>query len=86
VREPLDRQVRAFAALVVAAETRAEVRARVEESRGRVARFKSSLRVPMPAAASALPALLGTKDNQALAASFARVAFLSAGDSPVTDA
>jgi beta-N-acetylhexosaminidase len=86
VREPLDRQARAFAALVKAAETKAAVRARVEESAARVARFKAGLRVPMPAPAEALPALLGSKDNQALASSFARVVFLSVADSPVTDA
>jgi beta-N-acetylhexosaminidase len=86
VREPLERQTRAYAALVTAAETRAEVRARVEESAMRVAKFKARLRVPMPAAAEALPALLGTAENQALAASFARVSFLSVATSPVVDA
>ncbi len=86
VREPLDRQARAFAALVTAAETKAAVRARVEESAARVARFKAGLRVPMPAPVEALPALFGSKENQALAASFARVAFLSVADSPVADA
>ena len=86
IRGPLDRQVRAFEALVVAAETRAEVRTRVAESQARVAGFKSGLRVPLPAPAEALPARLGTKENQALAASFARVAYLSVADSPVADA
>ena len=86
VREPRDRQARAFAALVAAAETRPEVRARVEESAARVARFKGGLRVPMPAPSEALPALLGSSESQALAASFARVAYLSIADSPVVDA
>ena len=86
VREPRDRQVRAFEALVVAGESRADVRARIEESASRVARFKAKLRAPMPAAAAELPALLGGKDNQDLSASFARVAFLSVADSPVADA
>ena len=86
VREPRDRQVRAFEALVVAGESRADVRARIEESASRVARFKAKLRAPMPAAAADLPALLGGKDNQDLSASFARVAFLSVADSPVADA
>jgi len=86
VREPLERQARAFDALVAAAEGKADVRARVEESARRVARFKAGLRVPMPAPADALPALLGGKDNQDLAASFAHVAFLSVANSPVADA
>jgi beta-N-acetylhexosaminidase len=85
VREPLDRQVRAFEALVTAGEARADVRARIEESAMRVARFKAGLGVPMPAPAEALPTLLGSKDNQALALSFARVAFLTLADSPVMD-
>jgi beta-N-acetylhexosaminidase len=86
VRESRERQVRAFEALVKAAEARSDVRARIETSAARVARFKAGLRVPMPVAADALPALMGTKENQALAASFARVAFLSIADSPVVDA
>jgi beta-N-acetylhexosaminidase len=85
VREPLDRQRRAFDALLGAAERDARVRARVEESAQRVARFKAGLRVPMPAPADALPGLLGTPESQALAASFARVAYLPVADSPVMD-
>jgi beta-N-acetylhexosaminidase len=85
VREPAERQLRAFAALVTAAESKPAVRARVLESAGRVARFKAGLRVPMPAPAEALPALLGTPENQALALSFARVTYLAAADSPVMD-
>lgn len=85
VREPLERQVRAYEALVVAAETKPAVRARVEESARRVSWFKEGLRVPMPAAAEALPSLLATDENKALASSFARVAFLSVASSPVMD-
>ena len=86
VREPLDRQVRAFEALVTAGEVREDVRARIVESAERVARFKARLRVPMPAPAEALPALLGGKDNQSLADSFVRVTTLSVANSPVGDA
>lgn len=85
VREPRERQVRAYEALVVAAETKPAVRARIEESARRVAWFKEALRVPMPAAAEALPSLLATAENQSLASSFARVAFLSVANSPVMD-
>jgi beta-N-acetylhexosaminidase len=86
VREPSDRQVRAFEALVKAGEARAEVRARIKESAERVSRFKAKLGVPMPVSAEALPALLGTADNRSLAESFARVSILSAVHSPVVDA
>lgn len=86
VREPADRQMRAFEALVKAGEARAKVRARIEESAERVARFKAQLRVPMPVSADALPALLGTRESQALAASFARVTPSTIAGSPVVDA
>lgn len=86
VREPEERQVRAFEALVKAGEARAVVRQRIEESSARVARFKGRLAVPMPAPAEALSRLLGSKANQELAASFARVATVAAPDSPVVDA
>jgi beta-N-acetylhexosaminidase len=86
VREPLERQVRAFAALVKAGEARKDVRARIEESADRVARFKAKLRVPLPMPADALPDLLGTAENQSLSQSFTRVAALSVVDSPVVDA
>jgi len=85
VREPSERQARAYAALVTAAETRPAVRARVAESAARVLRFKAQHEAPMPAPAADLPALLGTPENQALAASFARVAYLAVADSPVMD-
>jgi len=86
VREPRERQVRAFEALVEAGEVREDVRARIVESAERVARFKARLRVPMPASAEALPALLGSKDNQSLADSFVRLTTLSVANSPVVDA
>jgi beta-N-acetylhexosaminidase len=86
VREPSDRQVRAFEVLVKAGEARAEVRARIKESAERVSRFKAKLGVPMPLSAEALPALLGTADNRSLAESFARVSVLSVVHSPVVDA
>ena len=86
VREPLDRQTRAFEALVKAGEARADVRARIEESAARVARFKAGMRVAMPASAEDLPKLLGTKDSQALAASFVRVGAAGAVASIVADA
>jgi Beta-glucosidase-related glycosidases len=86
VREPSERQVRAFEALVKAGEAREDVRARIEESAARVARFKANLRVPLPAPAEALLAMLGTNENQSLAESFVRVAVLSVADSPVADA
>ena len=86
VREPFDQQVGAFEALVRAAETRADVRSRVEESAARVAQFKAGLRVPLPAPAEDLPKLLGTRDNQSLAASFTRVGASGAVLSAVVDA
>ena len=85
VREPTERQLRAFAALLSAAEAKPAVRARVRESAERVARFKAGLGVPMPAPAEALPARLGTPENQALALSFARVAYLAVAESQVVD-
>ena len=86
VREPLERQARAFEALVKAGEARKDVRARIQESAARVARFKAKLRVPLPVPADALSALLGTTENRSLAESFSRVAVLSAVNSPVVDA
>jgi len=85
VREPAERQLRAFAALVTAAETNPAVRVRALESARRVAFFKAGLRVPMPAPANALPLLLGPPENQTLAQSFARVAYLGMAESPVVD-
>jgi len=85
VREPEERQVRAFEALLKAGETRQVVRERIQESAERVAGFKAKLSVPMPAPAEALPRLLGTRENKDLAASFARLTTVAAPDSPVVD-
>jgi beta-N-acetylhexosaminidase len=85
VREPLERQVRAFEALVKAGQRWPTVRTRIEESAQRVAQFKAGLAVPMPAPAEALPRLLGTREHLALAASFARLT-PTPTRSPVTDA
>jgi beta-N-acetylhexosaminidase len=86
VREPEDRQLRAFEALVKAGEARAEVGQRIAESAARVAQFKRKHTVPMPASAEALPRLLGSRENQDLAASFVRVTSAAAPNSPVVDA
>jgi beta-N-acetylhexosaminidase len=85
VREPRERQARAFEALVKAGAARAEVRARIKESAERVSRFKAKLSVPLPVPAHALPALLGTADNRSLSESFARVESVPAIVSPVVD-
>jgi beta-N-acetylhexosaminidase len=85
VREPRERQARAFEALVKASEARAEVRARIEESAARVSRFKAKLSVPLPVPADVLPALLGTADNRSLSESFVRVQGFPAIASPVVD-
>jgi beta-N-acetylhexosaminidase len=85
VREPQARQEAAFAALVIAAETRPDVRVRVQESAGRVARFKALLSPRMPADKAELVARLGTPEHWALAASFPRVDTTAAVGSPVAD-
>ena len=85
VREPHERQARAFEALVKAGEARAEVRARIKESAERVSRFKAKLSVPLPVPAHALPALLGTAGNRSLSESFARVEAFPAIASPAVD-
>jgi beta-N-acetylhexosaminidase len=86
IREPEERQARGYEALVRAGEARIEIRRRIEESAARVARFKGKLTVPMPAPAGDLARLLGTRENQALAASFTRVATIAVPNSPVVDA
>ena len=86
VREPEERQLRAFEALVKAGEARPEVRRRIEESASRVAQFKRKHGVPMPVPAEVLPNLLGKKEYLDLAASFRRVTTVAAPDSPVVDA
>jgi beta-N-acetylhexosaminidase len=83
IRGPAERQVAAWQALVRAAEARAEVRARVEESAGRMAAFKAQLGVGMPAAGAELAARLGTPEHRALAASFPRAGGGAPAASPV---
>lgn len=85
VREPRERQEAAFAALVRAAESHSDVRARVRESAARAARFKALLSPRMPADNAELLARLGTPEHQALAASFPRVDATAATGSPVVD-
>ena len=72
MREPAARQQAAFEAMVRAAEARADLRARVEESAARVAALKAACTVAMPAPGAMLPSLLGTPAHKALAGSFAR--------------
>jgi beta-N-acetylhexosaminidase len=72
IREDAARQAAALEALVRAAERRAEVRARVEQSAGRVARLKALAAVPLPLSGDALLVRLGSPPSRALAASFAR--------------
>lgn len=85
VRQPQERQQAAFAALVREAESRPEVRARVQESAARTARFKALLSPRMPADKVELAARLGTPEHQTLAASFPRVDATAATNSPVAD-
>lgn len=73
IREPLDRQLRAFEALVRAAESDDRLRARIFESAARVGVMKAACRVGPPAPAAMLPSLLGTPAHRALAASFGSV-------------
>ncbi len=68
IRESRERQRAAFDALMSAAQARAEIRARVEESAARVLQMKSRARVGMPAPEAMLPSLLGTESSKALAA------------------
>jgi beta-N-acetylhexosaminidase len=70
VREPIERQVAAFQAILRAAEANAVLRARVGEAAARVAALKAACAVSVPAPAAMLPALLGTPAHRALAASF----------------
>ncbi|MES1208635.1 MAG: glycoside hydrolase family 3 N-terminal domain-containing protein, partial [Pseudomonadota bacterium] len=73
IREPADRQRRAFEALVRAAERDSELRRRIGESAARVAAMKAASRVGAPAPSAMLPSLLGTPAHRALAASFPEV-------------
>jgi beta-N-acetylhexosaminidase len=86
VREPAARQVAAFEALVRAAETRADFRARVEESAARVGTLKTACTVPLPAPSAMLPSLLAPAAHRALAGSFtAPIGDSPAKSSPVVD-
>ncbi len=73
VREPVDRQLRAFEALVRAAERDGHLRERIEQSGTRVAAMQAACRVGAPAPSAMLPSLLGTPASSALAASFPAV-------------
>ena len=73
IRGPVGAQVRAFEALVRAAERDQSLRARIDESAARVAAMKAAGRVGVPAPSAMLPSLLGTPAHRALADSFARV-------------
>jgi len=72
IREQRERQRAAFDALVRAAETRAELRARVEESAARVLQMKVKARVGMPEPEATLPSLLGTESSKEIAAMIKR--------------
>jgi beta-N-acetylhexosaminidase len=85
IREPVARQLAAFEAIVHAAESRSEIRARVGESAARVAGLKAACAVPMPAPGAMLSSLLGTPGHRALAGSFATVAPSDVARSPAAD-
>jgi beta-N-acetylhexosaminidase len=85
VRGPQERQEAAWSALVRAAESRPEVRARVQESAARVAAFKALLNPRMPMEAADLLARLGSPAHQQLAACFSPGATSAATNSPVVD-
>lgn len=85
IREPEARQVAAFEAIVRAAETRADFRARVEESAARVTALKAACTVALPAPVAMLPSLLGTPAHKALAGSFSAAPPSGAAGSPVAD-
>jgi beta-N-acetylhexosaminidase len=87
IREPAERQTRAFEALVRAAQQDSNLRDRVEDSAARVATMKAACRVGVPAPSAMLPSLLGTPAHRALAASFPQLGRgARAGGSPVVDA
>jgi beta-N-acetylhexosaminidase len=67
IRQPEARQRAAHHALVAAAERDAEIRARVEQSAARMAAFKAKARGGLPAAESAIRAVLGAPEHLALA-------------------
>jgi beta-N-acetylhexosaminidase len=85
VREPAERQVAAFEAILRAAERSPALRARVEESAARVAGLKAACTVGMPAPAAMLPSVLGTPAHRALAGSFPPAGASKAASSPVAN-
>jgi beta-N-acetylhexosaminidase len=86
IREPAARQVAAHEALVKAAESRSDFRARVEESAARFAAMKATCTVGLPAPSAMLPSLLAPAAHRALAGSFKPAADDSpAKSSPVVD-
>jgi beta-N-acetylhexosaminidase len=86
VREPEERQVAAYEALLREAEASAAFRRRVEESARRIAELKARVAVGPPAPTAALPSLLGTPAHKALAASFPAVDVRAPDASPVGSA
>jgi beta-N-acetylhexosaminidase len=85
IREPAEKQRRAFDALLKEAEGSPVFRRRIEESAARVAHLKAACHVGPPAPAAMLTSRLGTPAHRALAASFARVGLDAAASSPVAD-
>jgi beta-N-acetylhexosaminidase len=84
IRGPFERQQAAWEVLVRTAETDAGFRAQIAESAGRVAAFKASLRVRMPASPEQVAAAFPAQEHQALAGSFKRGLDPIASESPVT--
>lgn len=74
IRGPLQRQLQAYEALVLAAETNPAVAARVNEAVARVAAFKQGINVGLPLPAALLPSVLGTPAHKALAGHFFKLA------------
>jgi beta-N-acetylhexosaminidase len=85
IREPPEKQQRAFEALLHEAERSPAFQRRVEESAARVARLKAACRVGAPAPAAMLASRLGTPAHRALADSFVRRTPDAAPSSSVAD-
>jgi beta-N-acetylhexosaminidase len=85
IREPESRQRSAFAAILRAAERRADFRARVEQSAARIAELKRRCGVGLPSPAALLPSLLGTPAHKALAGSFPEASASPVARSPVAE-
>ena len=87
IREPAERQMAAYEALVRAGERDGALARRIEESARRVAVLKAACRVGAPAPAAMLSSLLGPPAHRALAGSFPPVgAGRAAESSPVVGA